>query len=153
MLWASWSELATKNTSTPLYWWSYYHHALCHNVGFALILATAVALLAVRRWMTVLLAGVAFHIHLLVDLVGSKGPEGYQWPIPYLMPFSDRWQLTWEGQWALNAWPNILLTALFLMSTLYLAYKRGYSPLELISKRFDDAFIAALRRESGVPGG
>jgi inner membrane protein len=146
-------ELATKNTSTPLYWWSYYHHVLCHNVGFALLLATAVALLAARRWMTVLLAGVAFHLHLLGDLVGSKGPDGYQWPIPYLLPFSDRWQLTWQGQWGLNAWPNILLTALFLAVSLYMACKRGYSPLELISKRVDKAFVAALRKRIGAVAG
>jgi len=146
-------ELATKNTSTPLYWWSYYHHVLCHNLGFALVLATAVILLAVRRWMTVLLALAAFHLHLLADLVGSKGLDGYQWPIPYLLPFSNRWQLTWDGQWGLNAWPNILLTALFLVVTLYLACKRGYSPLELISKKIDNAFVAALRRRFGAPAG
>ena len=103
--------------------------------------------------MTVLLALAAFHLHLLGDLVGSKGPEGYQWPIPYLLPFSDRWQITWNGQWELNAWPNILLTAIFLVVTIYLACKRGYSPLELISKRLDDAFVAALRKRFSVPGG
>jgi membrane-bound metal-dependent hydrolase YbcI (DUF457 family) len=146
-------ELATENTSTPLYWWSYYHHVLCHNLGFALLLATIVGLLAVRRWATVLLALIAFHLHLLADLVGSKGPEGYQWPIPYLLPFSNRWQLAWDGQWGLNAWPNILLTALFLVVTLYLACKRRYSPLELISKRIDNAFVAALRKRFGAPAG
>jgi len=97
-----------------------------------------------------MLALAAFHLHLLGDLVGSRGPDGYQWPIPYLLPFSDRWQLTWTGQWELNAWPNILLTVLFLVATLYLACKRGYSPLELISKRMDDAFVAALRRKLGA---
>jgi hypothetical protein len=44
------------------------------------------------------------------DLVGSRGPAGYQWPIPYLLPFSNSWHWTWKGQWALNAWPNILIT-------------------------------------------
>jgi hypothetical protein len=32
------------------------------------------------------------------------------------------------------------------MLTFYLAWERGYSPLEMISKRADVAFVAALRQ-------
>lgn len=145
------AEIATENTSTPLYWWSTYHHVLCHNIGFGLILIIIVALIAVRRWITVFLALIAFHLHLLGDLVGSRGPDDYQWPIPYLLPFSDHWQLTWQGQWTLNAWPNILFTVLLLGITFYLAWKLGYSPLEMVSKRADGAFVSMLRRKFGEP--
>ena len=145
------AEIATKNSSRPLSWWSEYHHVLCHNLGFGLLVALAVAASARRRAVSTCLALFAFHLHLLGDLVGSRGPDDYQWPIPYLLPFSRSWQLTWDGQWALNAWPNVLLTAVLLSSTLYLAWRRGYSLVGMISTRADSAFIATLRGRFGQP--
>ena len=112
------AEMATENSARPLTWWSENHQVLCHNVGFGLAPGVAVAIVAARRWATVGLGLVAFHLHLLGDLVGSRGPDGYQWPIPYLLPVSNRWQLAWKGQWVLNAWPNVLLTAVLLGSTI-----------------------------------
>jgi inner membrane protein len=146
------AEIATKNSTNALYWWSNYHHVLCHNIGFGLFLLVAVVLLSVRRWKTAALALLVFHLHVLGDIVGARGPDGNQWPIAYLLPFSNRWQLTWEGQWALNAWPNMLITALVLAVTLYLTWKRGHSPLEMVSKRADSVFVATLRRRFGGPG-
>jgi hypothetical protein len=145
------AEIITQNTTTPLLWWSKYHHVLCHNIGFGLLIAGLVFLLSIKRWMTTFLALLAFHLHLLGDLIGSRGPEGYQWPIPYLFPFADIWNLTWKGQWELNAWPNILITLMFISMTLYLAWKRGFSPLELISRKIDSNFVDALRRRFGEP--
>jgi inner membrane protein len=97
-----------------------------------------------------LLALVSFHIHLLEDVLGSRGPEGYQWPIPYLAPFSPVLQLTWHGQWGLNAWQNVLITIVLLLITLWLAWRRGFSPLEMVSTRADVALIASLRRRFPV---
>jgi inner membrane protein len=73
---------------TPLLWWSEYHHVLAHNLGGALVVTIAVICLAHRRWVGAALACTSFHLHLLGDLVGGRGPDGYQWPIPYLAPFS-----------------------------------------------------------------
>jgi hypothetical protein len=145
------AEMATENSARPLTWWSEYHHLLCHNIGFGVVLGAVVATLAGRRWATVLLGLVAFHLHLLGDLAGSRGPEGYQWPIPYLLPFSNQWQVAWEGQWALNAWPNVALTATLLGLTIYLAWKRGYSPVGIISERADGVLVSALRTRFGAP--
>ncbi len=96
-----------------------------------------------------MLACVSFHLHLLCDLVGARGPDGEQWPVPYLLPFSNTWQLTWSGQWALNAWPNFLFTASLIALALWLAVKRGFSPLEMLSSRADAAVVAALRGRFG----
>lgn len=145
------AEILTEHTTSPLVWYSKYHHVLCHNLGFGLALAATAALFGVRRWLTASLSLVAFHLHLLGDLIGSRGPDNYQWPIPYLLPFSDKWKLIWAGQWELNAWPNILLTAFLLSMTIYFTWKKGRSPLELISKRADTAFVTVLRRRFGQP--
>src|SRR5213076_2251305 len=47
------------------------------------------------------LAAVSFHLHLLLDLVGTGGL-----PIKYLWPLSDHgW--SYSGHWVLTSWPNV----------------------------------------------
>lgn len=141
---------------TPLHalapgpWFTDYHHVAAHNVGAALVVL-AVALALSRGVRTALLAMAAFHLHLLEDVVGSRGPDGFQWPVPYLLPFSDAWQATWSGQWALNGWPNLALTIALIALALRLAWRRGYSPLELLSVRADARVVEALRGRFGTP--
>ena len=142
-------EILTRNTAHPLSWFSEYHHVLGHNLGFGLVVVAA-SFLATRRWRTAALAFVTFHLHLLCDVVGARGPDGDQWPIPYLLPFSRAWQWTWRGQWALNGWQNFAITGAALGLTFYLAWSRGYSPLEMISLRADAAFVGVLRRRFGA---
>jgi inner membrane protein len=139
------AEIVTRNSTHPLLWFSLYHHSL-HNLAFALVVAVAAFALATRKRTTGLLALLSFHLHLLEDVLGSRGPDGDQWPIPYLAPLSSAMQLTWNGQWSLNAWPNVLLTVILLLITFWLAWQRGFSPLEMISERADAAFVGALRR-------
>ena len=145
------AEVATQESESPLLWWSEYHHVLCHNLGFGLLILPIAAYLATRRRAVVVLSAVAFHLHLVGDLVGARGPDGYQWPIPYLLPFSGQLQLTWDGQWELNAWPNIAFTVGLLALTFYLAWKRGYSPVGLVSSKADAALTSALRNRFGKP--
>ena len=139
------AEILTRNSGHPLNWWTDYHHILGHNLGFALLVSALAAAFARRRAVTAFLVGISFHLHLVGDLVGARGPDGDQWPIPYLLPFSHAWNLSWDGQWALNAWPNLVLTALLLALALRLAWKRGYSPLEMIATKLDQGFVKALR--------
>jgi inner membrane protein len=146
-------ELLTRDSSRPLLWWTEYHHLLGHNIGFAAIVAFLAAIFARRNLLVVPLTIISFHLHLLGDIVGARGPDGYQWPIPYLLPFSDAAQITWDGQWALNAWPNITLTVVLLAATFALAWERGFSPLGIVSERADRAFVATLRVRFGMPVG
>src|SRR6266536_1019144 len=138
------AEYLTRNSHHPLEWGSTYHHAL-RRLLVALAVAAVSFALATQRWKTAGLVFLSFHIHLLEDLVGSRGPDGYQWPIPYLTPFSRACELSWRGQWALNAWPNFAITISLLLATFYLAWSVGFSPLEMVSLKADAAFVVALR--------
>jgi inner membrane protein len=141
-------ELLTAHSKHPLPWFSEYHHVLGHNIGFAIVCAIAAYLLC-RSWKATALAFLSFHLHLFCDLIGARGPDGYQWPLPYLSPFSNRWQLVWSGQWALNAWPNFAITFALLIATFYLAWRRGFSPLEMVSRKADVTFVDALHIRFG----
>ena len=80
-----------------------------------------------------------------MDLAGSGGPGGDMWTISYLYPFSLR-AFSWHGQWALNAWPNVAVTAALLALFFWQTSRYGFSPFWYFSKRFDDAFVATIRR-------
>jgi inner membrane protein len=92
-------EILTCNSLHPLLWFTLYHHRL-HTLAFSLVVAAVAFALGQQRWKTGILAWVSFHLHLFEDVLGSRGPDGYQWTIPYLAPFSSRWQWTLQGQWA-----------------------------------------------------
>ncbi len=140
-------ELISRNWEHPLMWYTNYHHALTHNIGFALLLVIACYFLAKKqsRGKTAIMAFVAFNLHILADVAGSRGPDGFQWPIPYFRPFTDNWQLVWNGQWELGAWPNFLIGFIVLYITFYWAWKKGHSPVGIFSTKADKLFIATLR--------
>jgi len=140
------ADVLTRNSTNPLNWFSQYHHLLGHNLVFGLLLVALTMLVAKRKLQTASLVFFSFHLHLLCDLVGSRSPDGYQWPIAYLFPFSDVLQLTWSGQWELNAWQNFVITGVVLIGGFTLAMKRGVSPLEMISASANRSFVDTLRR-------
>jgi inner membrane protein len=140
------ADVLTRNSTHPLNWFSQYHHLLGHNLVFGLLLVALAMLVAKRKLQTAALVFFSFHLHLLCDLVGSRSPDGYQWPIAYLFPFSNALQLTWSGQWELNAWQNFVITGVVLIRVFTLAIKRGVSPLEMISASANRSFVDTLRR-------
>ena len=140
------AEVLTRNSENPLLWYSNYHHLLGHNLCFSLLLAGVGFMIATKRWLTAWLVLLSFHLHILGDLVGSRGPDGYQWPIYYLYPLTKDWQLTWQGQWELVSWQNILITLAALLWVFILARKRGCSPLKMFSAKADKVFVRALRQ-------
>jgi hypothetical protein len=128
-------------------WFGTYHHFLFHGL-FGAVLAAGVAMAVCRRRvMAAAGAFVAFHVHLLCDLAGSRGPSpGDVWPISYLAPFSDALTVSWPDQWPLNGWPNVLITLVLLAAVFVQAGREGVSPVSLFSRRADEAFVAAIRR-------
>jgi hypothetical protein len=141
-------------TTEPTDFFHRYHHKL-HCVGFAVVVTVAVfafvgrGVSAGRRLAVALLALAMFHLHLLCDVLGARGPDGNQWPIPYLQPFSDVWAWTWSGQWELNAWPNFAITIALLVVSGLMALRHGRSFVEVFSTRADGAVVAALRSRLG----
>ena len=139
------ADRLTRNSSHPLNWWGDYHHTLGHNLGFVIVVAAIAAIFATQRVKATLLVLLSFHLHLLADLAGARGPDGDQWPIPYLLPFSKQLQLTWSGQWALNGWPNFVITGVLIGMMFIFARQRGFSPLEMVTSKADAIFVRALR--------
>lgn len=126
------------------------HHWLLHGLPAAVLVTTAVAGAARRRLLTGRLAFAVIHLHLLCDLVGSRGPAPDDlWPVYYLAPLSWAPELVWAGQWALNAWPNIVLTLLLIGVVLARGVLRGATPVVLVSRRADRAVVDALRQRFG----
>ena len=139
------AELATRNTDSPLFWWSEHHHLVAHNLLFAVLFSLAATVITRRALLGAAVFG-SVNLHFLCDLAGSRSPDGYQWPLHYLWPFSEEPALVLSWQWQLNAWPNIAITLVLLGYVFWLARKSGTSPVELVSVRANDHFVAALRR-------
>jgi len=65
------------------------------------------------------------------------GPDGYQWPIPYLYPFVPDFQLTWSGQWELSSWQNSATGVFFFVVALIIARYRQVTFFELLSPKLE----------------
>lgn len=130
----------------PTWYYGDYHHALLHGAFGSIVIPFALLAFARDRRRTFLWGVLAVHLHLLCDLVGSRGPAPDDlWPLHYLAPFSDGGTIVWSGQWALNAWPNVLFTIGLLGYAFYRAVVSGYSPVGVFSGRADRAFVDAVR--------
>ena len=145
-----WDLPASHASGGDLVYWARFHHVLGHNITFCLAIVFCAWFLASRRFMTCFAVFLAFHIHLLCDLVGSKGPDQY-WSIPYLMPFSHSWDFVWTGQWPLNSWQNFAITAIAIIYCGYMAWGKGVSPVEVFSQRANQVFADTLRLRFGAP--
>ncbi|MBB1397528.1 hypothetical protein [Pseudoalteromonas sp. SG44-8] len=56
--------------------WGEFHHSL-HNLGFFLLVTVTAYLVAtVNKFKVAGMAFLLFHLHLICDLIGSKGPDG-----------------------------------------------------------------------------
>ena len=132
-------------------WFSQYHHTLMHN-GLACLVVAVLAWAWCRRDARVLvMALLAGHVHLVCDVLGARGPDGHDWPIPYLAPFS-MWEWRWSGQWALNAWPNIVVTAAAMLAIAWLGARRGRTPVEIVHPGLDARIAARLQARWGGAG-
>src|SRR3974390_2138613 len=56
-------------------YYQHYHHLLLHGWPGAIVVSGLLALFARKRMRVLLMCLVTFHLHLLCDLLGSRGPE------------------------------------------------------------------------------
>lgn len=130
------------------------HHFLFHGIAGAAVICGALSLAAVQRARVLALSLLAFHLHLLCDVVGSRGPDPSEgiWPLYYFGPFSSKHGvLLWQDQWALNGWQNVSLTVALLAWTFYLAWRHDRSPLLPWARRAHAALVTTLRARFGAP--
>ncbi len=107
------------------------HRAVGHSLLFGLVLLAITVFCATAPLATGALAALSFHLHLLLDVVGTGGR-----PVRYLWPFTD-WSWTWSGHWTLASWPNGVVIALTVLGVLVVAWRRGRTPVECLSQRAD----------------
>lgn len=127
-----------------------WHRILCHNAPFALActVGAALALPAGRRALGAALVLLNFHLHLLCDYLGSAGPDGSIWGIPYFQPLSA-WQIDNPWQWGLRSWQNGAITVAALAWTVWIVLRDGRSPVEPFSTQADAVVVETVRRRFG----
>jgi inner membrane protein len=143
-------DLFTRNKDNPFEYYQRYHHVFGHNLLFSIVATIAAFILAVQKRTTAVLVLLSIHLHFLCDIVGSRGSGDDFWAVPYFWPFTSRGYY-WTGQWPLNGWQNFLITGILLAFTFYWSWKRGYSPLEMVSAKMDRGVVQALRNRFGNP--
>jgi hypothetical protein len=138
-----------QNIGAPtasFYYYQQYHHYLLHGIAGAVAIALLCAALARSKARVFVFALLTFHLHLLCDLAGSRGPDPADlWPIYYGGPFSTYPMWLWHGQWKLHGWQNLLVSVALLAWSFRLAVMRGHSFVGVVNRRADAIFVATLR--------
>jgi hypothetical protein len=136
---------ASTNGRYPMY--QYYHHLLTHGLPAAVVCSLLMAAVARQRWRVLCWTFVTFHLHLLCDYFGSRGPDkGDIWPIMYLGPWRQNPIWFNQHQWPLDSWQNWVITMILFVWALLLAVKKGDSFIGVINHRFDRVFVSVLRK-------
>ena len=126
-----------KLTGTTSYFLKF-HHYIGHSIFAAVIFSTVACAIASSQRKTVwVFSFIVVHLHIICDVLGSKGPDGYHWPVYYLYPINSEFQLNWRHQWELNAWPNQVIVLLLFVVTIYYAATRRITFLEIFSTRLN----------------
>jgi len=121
------------------------HRAAGHGLLFALLLVVVIWRTADVPVRTAVLGLISFHVHLLLDTVGTGGL-----PIRYLWPISDA---AWTySRWTLASWPNVGVMALTLLGVLWVARRSGRPllPMSWMPRRRRPVLDRALPVFGGV---
>ncbi len=129
------------------YYYQTYHHLLLHGWPAAIVISVLLTSFGKQRGRVFFLCLLIFHLHLLGDLIGSRGPEvGDLWPICYSEPLFRHPIWFWKHQWKLDGRQNQTFFAVVFATALWLAVKRGFSFVEIISRRLDAPFVKVLQK-------
>jgi inner membrane protein len=124
-----------------------YHHLVLHGWPGAIVISALLTLFARQHWRVLLLCLLVFHLHLLCDLIGSRGPDpGDLWPICYSEPVFRHPIWFWKHQWRLDGWQNKTVFLAVFSASLLVAVKKSCSFVEIFSSRADTVFVRILRQ-------
>ncbi len=139
-------SLVTRQELTFQYY-QRFHHLWLHGWPGALLVALLLGSFGRQRLRVGLWCLVVFHLHLLCDLAGSRGPSSADlWPICYGEPLFRHPIWFWKGQWKLDGWQNQSISVVLFALMLWVAAKRGYSCVEVFSSRLDTVFVGTLQK-------
>ncbi len=142
---ADWFNSVFRHKQTTYY--QEYHHYWMHGLWGALVVTAALVCFARRRGRVAILALLVYHLHLLCDYVGSRGPDpGDKWPIFYLAPLSQRPMWIWRYQWPLFGWQNGAISIALFVWAMAMTLQRGDSIVGVFNRRADAVFVGTLRR-------
>ncbi len=132
------------------HYYQQYHHMLLHGWPGAMVVSLLLMCFAQKKPRVLFWCLATFHLHLLCDLVGSRGPTaGDLWPICYSEPLFRHPIWFWKGQWKLDGWQNQLIFVAIFAAALWLATKKGFSFVEIFSRRLDAVFVGTLQKWRG----
>jgi hypothetical protein len=139
-------DLSARALGHETFFWERFHHVLLHGGFGATLTAAAFALCARRKLRVALLALITFHLHLLCDFVGSRGPSpGDLWPIIYFGPFLSQPVWVWTGQWSLDSWQNKLFSVALLLWIFQIAITRSTSVVAIFNQKADAIFVQVIQ--------
>jgi hypothetical protein len=131
----------------PTQYYARYHHYLLHGAFGAVLIAGLLACLARRKLRVVVVALVLFHLHLLCDLAGSRGPAPEDlWAIYYAGPFDRDPMWLWKGQWRLDGWQNRIIGVTVFVYALWRAPVVGHSVVGVFNRRVDAVLVGVLQK-------
>ena len=129
------------------YYYQTYHHLLLHGWPGAIAVSILLSLFARQKWRVLLLCLLTFHLHLLFDLVGSRGPSfGDFWPICYSEPLFRHPIWFWKHQWRLDGWQNQTIFIGLFLTSIWVATTKGFSFVEVVSSRADKVVVKVLQK-------
>jgi len=123
------------------------YHVLLHGWPGAILVSLLLTCFARKKLPVLFWCLVTFHLHLLSDLIGSRGPTVSDlWPIYYSEPLFRHPIWFWKHQWKLDGWQNQTIFIVLFLTSLWLAVKRGHSFVEVFSQRLDSVFVKVLQK-------
>lgn len=130
----------------PTHFYGLYHHYWLHGLLGAGIISFGLAAFARDKLRVAVVALALFHLHLICDFIGSRGPAPEDlWPIFYLGPFDKDPMWIWKGQWRLDGWQNKTVFVAAFAAAWRLAVREGHSVVGVFNRRADRAVVAVLR--------
>jgi len=141
------AKAIANGTETSFDNYQHYHHLLLHGWPGSIAIAAVLTIFARHRLRVALMCLFVFHLHLLCDLLGSRGPSPADlWPICYSEPLFHHPIWFWKGQWRLDGWQNQLVSVALFALLIGQATRRGFSPAEFLGKRADAAVVGVLQK-------